>query len=89
MAKSKIVSYDLCNAGKDYAKLYELLKSYPQWAKITESTWFISTDKSCVEVRDEINSVTDDDDRIFVAELTGVAAWRNVICKSDYLKEHL
>lgn len=89
MAKSKIVSYDLCNTGKDYAKLYELLKSYPHWAKITESTWFISTDKSCVEVRDEINSVTDKDDRIFVAELTGVAAWRNVICKSDYLKEHL
>lgn len=89
MENSKIVSYDLCNDSKDYAKLYELLKSYSQWAKITESTWFISTDKSCVEVRDEINSVTDSDDRIFVAELTGVAAWRNVICESDYLKKYL
>lgn len=89
MSTSKIVSYDLCNSGKNYDDLYEYLKSFSGWAHIAESTWFISSDKSCVTIRNEIENIVDSDDRIFVAELTGVAAWRNVLCKSDYLKEHL
>lgn len=89
MANSKIVTYDLCKASKNYDDLYKYLKSFSVWAHITESTWFISTDKDCVTVRNEINKVTDSDDRVFVAELTGVAAWRNVICDSDYLKKNL
>lgn len=89
MSTSKIVSYDLCNSGKNYNDLYEYLRKFPAWARITESTWFISSNKSCAAIRDEIKDIVDCDDRIFVAELTGVAAWYNVLCKSDYLKEHL
>lgn len=89
MSKSKIITYDLCNSEKNYNELYEYLKSFPSWAHITESTWFVSTDKTCVDIRNELNEITDSDDRIFVAELTGVAAWRNTLCNSDYLKEHL
>ena len=89
MATSKIITYDLCKSDKNYNALYEYIKSYPVWAHITESTWFISTDKTCVTIRDEINGIIDSNDRIFVAELTGVAAWRNVICESDFLKKNL
>ena len=89
MANSKIVTYDLCKSGKNYDDLYNYLKSYSVWAHVTESTWFISTDKSCITIRDEINKIIDSDDRIFVAELTGFAAWQNVICNSDYLKQNL
>jgi hypothetical protein len=89
MATSKIISYDLCSSGKNYDDLYEYIKNFPKWAHITESTWFISSELSCVDIRDAITKITDSDDRIFVAELTGVAAWRNLLCKSDYLKEHL
>lgn len=89
MSNSKIITYDLCNSGKNYDDLYDYLKSFPSWAHITESTWFISTSKSCVTIREEIDNIIDSDDRIFVAELTGVAAWRNVICNSDYLKKNL
>ena len=88
MSKSKIVTYDLRNSSKDYDDLYAYLKQYP-WAHITESTWIISTDKSCVTIRNEISKIIDSDDRVFVAELTGVAAWRNTICSSDFLKSHL
>ncbi len=89
MANSKIVSYDLCNENKNYDDLYKYLKSFPAWAHITESTWFISSEKACTTIRDEIHDVVDSDDRIFVAELTGTAAWRNLICDSDYLKKHI
>lgn len=89
MAQSKIITYDLCKSGKNYDDLYKYLKGFPGWARITESTWFISSEKSCVTIRDELCRVLDSDDRFFVAELTGVAAWHNVICESDYLKKNL
>lgn len=89
MANSKIVSYDLCESGKNYEKLYDYLKNFPSWARITESTWFISSSKSCTKIRDEILNIVDSDDRVFVGELTGVAAWHNTKCKSEYLKNHL
>ena len=89
MANSKIVSYDLCNENNNYDDLYKYLKSFPAWAHITESTWFISSEKSCTTIRDEIHYIVDSDDRIFVAELTGTAAWRNLLCDSEYLKKHI
>ena len=89
MANSKIITYDLCKSGKNYDELYEYLKSFSKWAHICESVWFVSSSKSCPDIRNEINKIIDDDDRVFVAELTGVAAWRNVLCDSDYLKNNL
>lgn len=89
MADSKIITYDLCSSGKNYDELYNYIKGFSSWAHITESTWFISTNKSCCTIRDEIANITDSDDRIFVAELTGVAAWRNILCDSEYLQKHL
>lgn len=87
--QSMIVCYDLRKPGADYSALYEKLKSYTHWAKITESTCFIKTGRSCSEVRDDLLTVMDSNDRIFVAKLTGEAAWRNTIGKSEYLKEHI
>ena len=78
MANSKIITYDLCSPGRNYDDLYEKIKSYGTWAHICESTWIISTTDSC-----------SDNDRLFVAALTGGAAWSNVLCKSNWLKENL
>ena len=86
---SIILSYDLRAPGRNYDALYEKIKAFPHWAKITESTWLLKTNKTCVQVRDEIASVVDSNDRVFVTKSTGDAAWKNVICDSNYLKENL
>lgn len=86
---SKIVTYDLCGTGKDYDDLISAIKSYSGWAKITESAWLIVSDDSCADIRDNLLTYMDSDDRLFVATLTGEAAWQNVICNSDYLKNNL
>jgi hypothetical protein len=86
---SKIISYDLCAPGRNYDELYKAIKAYGTWAHITESTWFIKTDSSCVEVRDKLLSCLDKNDRLFVGELTGVAAWSNALCDNSYLKQNL
>ena len=87
--KFKIITYDLCNEEKNYDDLYEYIKSFSEYAHITESVWIITTDKKCKTIRDEINGIVDSDDKIFVAELTGTSAWHNTICKSIDLKNIL
>lgn len=86
---SKIIEYDLCSPGRNYNELYDAIKAYGIWAHITESTWFVKTPDSCVTVRDILSKHIDNNDRLFVAELTGEAAWRNVICENQFLKENL
>lgn len=89
MNNSKIITYDLCTPGKKYDELFEKIKSYKAWAHICESVWFISSEDSCTTIRENLKSVTDNNDRIFVAELTGNAAWSNVLCDNNYLKNNL
>lgn len=84
-----IVSYDLCAPGRDYTALYKKIQSYPHWARITESTWFVHTNSDSVAVRDNLFAVMDPNDRLFVAGLTGNAAWRNCLGDSAYLKRLL
>lgn len=86
---SKIIEYDLCSPGRNYDELYELIKSCPKWARITESTWFVKTNLTCAELRDKLRAKLDKNDRIFVGGLSGYAAWSNVKCDSTYLKNNL
>lgn len=86
---SKIIEYDLKKPGKNYDAVYEIIKSYPVWAHITKSTWFVKTSDTCVQIRDKITKEIDSNDTVFVATLKGEAAWKNVICDSEYLKENL
>lgn len=88
MANCYIINYDL-NKSKDYESLYEAIKSYGTWAKILKSCWAVVTTKSASEVRDHLLKVMDSDDGIFVIKSGKEAAWRNVECSSDWLKEHL
>jgi len=76
---TKIITYDLVSPGQDYDSLIAKIKSYNQRARVTESCWLIATYDSCEEIRDNLLSVMDSNDRLFVAELTGEAYWRNVI----------
>lgn len=86
--KTYIITYDLRN-NRDYASLHEAIKQYSKWAKITESTWGVVTSKSASEIRDNLRSVMDSDDRLFVLKSGVEAAWRNSICKNDWLQENL
>lgn len=86
---SKIVTYDLCNAEKNYDELYEYFETFSFNIKITESTRIISTSKTCKTVRDEIKDIIDSDDRVFVGGLNGNAAWSNILGDSGELKKQL
>jgi len=84
-----IVSYDLRAPGRDYEELYAAIKAYGTWARITESMWAVVTTKKAVEVRDDLKKHLDSNDRLFVLKSATEAAWRNVRCHDEWLKEHL
>lgn len=83
-----IISYDISNKD-NYDDLYDAIKSYGTWAKITESTWGIITSSSAEQVRNFLKSKIDNKDRLFIVKSNGVGAWSNVICSNDWLKKNL
>ena len=70
-----IVTYDLRSPGRNYNSLYERIRSYPRWARITESSWAVSgSNQSAVQIRDYLRGAIDGNDQLFVGVL-GSSAW--------------
>ena len=83
-----IVTYDLNTPGKSYSSLISKIKSY-QHSKICESVWIIRSNIDSSEIRNSLVKVIDSNDSLFVAKLSGEAAWRNCIDSSDNIKKIL
>jgi len=84
-----IICYDLVAPGRNYDQLYSAIKTYTRWAYVNQSVWAVVTDKSAVAIRDHLAQYIDANDRIFIVKSGVEAAWRNVICKNEWLKENL
>ena len=85
---SFIISYDLIS-DKDYSSLYEAIRNYGSYAHILESVWIIKSSTSSTNIRDNLKSYIDSDDKIFVAKLSGESAWRNLSTEvSNWIKEN-
>jgi len=55
-----------------------------------DSTWIIQSSRSAVEIRDHLKQHIDRNDRLFVARLSGEAAWYGFADDgSDWLKKQL
>lgn len=86
---SFIVSYELKQPREHYVDLILALKSYERSAQILESTWAVVSDKTAAEIRDELWDLLDPDDGIFVLESAREAAWQDVRCENQWLRDYL
>ena len=87
-----MVTYDLSQPGRDYSGLCERIKAISgTWALIAESSWIVvSTARSAAAIRDDLIQAVDNDDSLFVAELTGATAWKGLPAeRADWLKANL
>lgn len=84
-----IVSYDLCQPNRDYTGLYTALKSFPQWGRLTESTWAIVTDKDHIEIRNFLTRYVDRNDRLIIILSGKSAAWTKVLAPNEWVKSNL
>lgn len=89
MANCKIVTYDLRKEGQDYKTLIAGIQSYPNWAKVCESCWIVQTTLTSEQIANTLIKHIDSNDRIFVADLSSASAWKNVICKDEWLQSNL
>lgn len=84
-----IISYDLLAPNRNYNDLYEAIKKYPFWGRLTESTWAVTTNKTSVEIRDELLPHIDKNDRLIVIQSGKYAAWTNVMAYDIWVKQNI
>lgn len=84
-----IVSYDLCQPGRDYNALYDALKSFSNWGKLTESTWAVISEYNCVDIRDYLMKFIDDNDRLIVIQSGKHAAWNRLLANNQWAIDNL
>ena len=63
------ISYDLRKSGRDYASLYDAIKTYGMWWHQTGYVWFIVTRDSAVSIRDNLLRHIDKNDKLFIVAL--------------------
>jgi hypothetical protein len=84
------ITYDLINPGQNYEGLLKKIKAYSAWAKLGESAYLISTDIAPTQVRDNLNAVLDQNDKLFVGKAVAPAAWRGMSDSvSNWILENL
>ncbi len=87
--KKYIVTYDLCSPGQNYDGLITKIESFNH-TKIAKSAWVITSSKTAIEIRDILEHYIDDNDVLFVAALTGEAAWHGLTkVAGDWLHQNL
>ena len=86
-----LVGYDLDKPGQDYSDLLARLKKFgTRWHNL-DSTWFVKTNLTHVELRDELAKYLDKNDKLLVVNVTGdAAAWRGFSKEAgQWLKDNL
>ena len=82
------VSYDLDRPGQDYKDLLNAIHNLGG-QRILFSDWLIKGTFTAEQLRDHLLQFMDGNDRIFVAGLTGQAAWRTVMISNQTVQQIL
>lgn len=83
-----LVTYDLNRPGKDYPDLLKAIKEYP-WAKLSESSYAISTSQSASDVFNQLRLFIDKNDNIYVINLKRPYAGFGPKEVNDWLEQYL
>lgn len=72
--KNFIIDYDLNKDGQDYSKLISAIKDF-NYHELCKSSWVIKSDLSAKEIRDILLKHIDNNDNLFVAEISHWASY--------------
>lgn len=94
MKKTYLISYDLGipEDSSDYEEVIEYIKAFNLWARPLQSVWFVvSDDKSVSDIRSDLMSLTDSNDKILVIDVTddNWATGRISSKINDWMKENI
>jgi hypothetical protein len=83
-----LVTYDLNTPGKDYHDLLKKIKSY-SWARLSESSYTISTNADPQAVFDQLKRYLDRNDNIYIITLKKPYAGYGPQDVNDWLEKNL
>ncbi|ECI2867537.1 hypothetical protein [Hafnia paralvei] len=67
MANNLFVTYDLIKT-KDYEAVYKAIKSLGDWAKVTESNWYVDSTYTAEQAANIVRAAMDHDDKLVVVD---------------------
>lgn len=73
--KDFIIDYDLNKDGQNYPELISAIKKF-NYHELCKSSWVIKSDLTCKEIRDNLKKYIDDNDKLFVAEISDWSSTR-------------
>lgn len=77
-----IVTYDLRQADRDYAALFERLGKYTN-AQPLKSAWFIESGRNAAQIRDDLLTDMDAKDGLLIMKIEGQAGWNELDGEAD------
>ena len=84
-----LVTYDLNQPGQNYSKLLAAIKAYPGWARLSESSYAISTSYGPQAVFDNLAQYLDRTDNLYVVTLQRPYGGRGPQKVNDWLAANL
>ena len=85
-----VVAYDLHKHGQNYAGITKKLEGYGTYWHCQGSVWIIVSSKSAEQVRDDLLTVLDENDKLVVIKLAREAAWKGYNQEiTDWLQQNL
>ncbi|WP_247143699.1 hypothetical protein [Escherichia coli] len=79
MANNLFITYDLIKT-KDYPAVYEAIKALGNWAKVTESNWYVNSNYSADDAAQKVRAAMDNDDKLIVVDAkNNSASWYNLL----------
>lgn len=76
------INYDL-RKQRNYEELYKKIKAYGTWCRPLKSCWIIASDKSAMQILNDLRQALDNDDGLLVTRLQRDAAWVNLDSDKD------
>ena len=70
-----LIAYDLYAPGQNYEYLINKINKYPDRVHLQQSVWVIQTYQSSEQVKKNLQSCLDQNDKLLVAELIGNIAF--------------
>ena len=65
---------------KDYPAVYEAIKALGNWAKVTESNWYVNSNYSADDAAQKVRAAMDNDDKLIVVDAkNNSASWYNLL----------
>ena len=87
-----MASYLICcdlNQEFDQDELVKRIASIGESKQILAGVWVVITDKTVIQIRDELSELLDASERILVVKSGSVGAWKNILGENKWLVDNL